>query len=210
MNKNIKTIIRTLKDTYPDSQCSLDYNNPWNLLVATILSAQSTDATVNKVTPFYFKQYPAIEDTVKANITDIEDIIRPCGLYTRKAKSIRDCAIKIHKDYANKVPNDMKQLVKLPGVGRKTANVILGVAYNIALGIVVDTHVKRISKLLAWTKLENPDRIEKDLMNIIQKQDWIIIGHLLIDHGRNICNAKKPLCKKCSIELYCPSSKIKN
>ncbi|MFW9929314.1 MAG: endonuclease III, partial [Candidatus Thorarchaeota archaeon] len=183
--------------------------SPWELLVATILSAQSTDVTVNKITPVFFQKFPSIFDVSNANISNIEEIIRPCGLFIRKAKNIQESAKILVNNYDSTVPNSMKDLLKLPGVGRKTANVIMGVGYNISNGIVVDTHVKRIAKLLEWSKEENPDKIEKDLMNIIPKNHWIHISHLLIDHGRGVCKARKPLCDKCTIEFFCPSSRLK-
>ncbi|MHA1990293.1 MAG: endonuclease III [Candidatus Hodarchaeales archaeon] len=209
MSKNVDSIIQILRDSYPDSKVSLDFTSPWELLVATILSAQSTDITVNKVTPQLFEKYPTIQNIAEANISIIEELIRPCGLFTRKAKNIKDSAIILIKNYDSKVPKPMKELLKLPGVGRKTANVISGVAFNIPAGIVIDTHVKRISKRLGLTKEENPDKIEKDLKIIIPTNYWLIISHLLIDHGREICKARKPLCERCSIEIHCPSSKLK-
>lgn len=209
MTDKIEYIIQNLIETYPDSKVSLDFSSPWELLVATILSAQSTDITVNKVTPQLFQRYSTINDFANAESEEIEEIIRPCGLFTRKAKSIKECASILVNNYDSKVPATMKELLKLPGIGRKTANVILGVGYNIPAGIVVDTHVKRISKLLGLTGEENPDKIEKDLQQVIPKEYWLIISHLLIDHGRDVCKARKPLCELCTIEQYCPSSKLK-
>ncbi|MHA1984303.1 MAG: endonuclease III [Candidatus Hodarchaeales archaeon] len=209
MTNKIDSVIKLLRLSYPDSKVSLDFSTPWELLVATILSAQSTDITVNKVTPQLFQKYPTIHEIVNADLSDIEEIIRPCGLFTRKAKSIKDGAKVLVKNFNSEIPKNMIDLLKLPGVGRKTANVILGVAYQIPEGIVVDTHVKRISKLLGWTNEENPDKIEKDLKINIPKNYWLIISHLLIDHGREICKARKPFCERCSIEVYCPSSKLK-
>ncbi|MHA2278773.1 MAG: endonuclease III domain-containing protein [Candidatus Kariarchaeaceae archaeon] len=169
MTNKIDSVIKLLRLSYPDSKVSLDFSTPWELLVATILSAQSTDITVNKVTPQLFQKYPTIHEIVNADLSDIEEIIRPCGLFTRKAKSIKDGAKVLVKNFNSEIPKNMIDLLKLPGVGRKTANVILGVAYQIPEGIVVDTHVKRISKLLGWTNEENPDKIEKDLKINIPK-----------------------------------------
>ena len=207
--KNVEDIIAKLKQTYPNSACSLNYTDTWTLLVSALLSGQSTDAIVNKITPKLFSRFPTVEHFKNAKIEEIEEIIRPAGLYKRKAQNIKKIAEIISEKYKGKVPETMDELISLPGIGRKTANVVLGVGFNKTTGIVVDTHVKRLSQRLGWTTQNDPLKIEKDLMKVVPKQDWIIISHLLIDHGRNVCKARKPLCSQCAIEKLCPSSVLK-
>lgn len=208
MNNNglkikIKKIVTLLEKEYPNVHCELDFSNPHELLSATILSAQCTDKRVNMVTPELFNAYPSPAHYAKANITDIQRIIRSTGFHKNKATNIVNCYKKIVKDFDEKIPQDMNSLISLPGVGRKTANVVLGNAFGVASGIAVDTHVKRVSMLLGLSKNSTPEKIEKDLLDIVPQNKWIAFSHLLIQHGRNICSAKKPRCKSCSLIKLC-------
>jgi len=198
-------IIRLLKKAYPQAGCTLDFKTPHQLLVSTILSAQCTDERVNIVTKNLFKKYKKPEDFAGADLQELEDDIRSTGFYHNKARAIKESAVKITNHYSGQVPDKMEELVKLPGVGRKTASVILGAAYNKAEGIVVDTHVARLSKRLGFTRHADAVKIEKDLLNIITKKDWIIFSHLLIQHGRAVCKARRPECGKCALAKLCPS-----
>lgn len=175
-------------------------------MVATILSAQCTDDRVNKTTPALFKKYKSIKDFAKANLNELTKDIFATGFHNSKAKSIKSSAHKLIELYNGKIPKELDKLVKLPGVGRKTASVILGAGYNLAEGIVVDTHVGRISRLLGLTMQKEPNKVEQDLMEIIPKKDWIVYAHLLINHGRSICKARKPDCPNCFINKLCPSA----
>ncbi|NOX60750.1 MAG: endonuclease III [Chloroflexi bacterium] len=204
--ERIGEIIRRLRAAHPDACCALHHRNPYELLVATILSAQCTDERVNKVTPILFERYPTPKDLADARREDIEEIIRPTGFYRNKAKHIQEACQVIAYDYDGRVPNSMEELTKLPGVARKTANVVLGVAYHIADGIVVDTHVKRIAQRLGLTKTNNANKIEKDLMALVPREDWIDFAHLLIFHGRRVCTARKPDCANCALNDLCPSA----
>lgn len=199
-------IIRLLKDAYPDTKCSLSYKSAHQLLVATILSAQTTDAQVNKVTPGLFKRFTSIEDFAGAKIEDIENAIKSIGLYRNKAKAIKHSSIAILHDFGGEMPDTLEELTTLPGVGRKTGSVVLGTWFGKAEGIVVDTHVKRISRLLGLTKQKAPDKVEQDLMKIIPRKDWIILTHLFIDHGRAVCVARRPRCEVCVLRNQCPSA----
>jgi endonuclease-3 len=201
----VKNIIQRLKKDYPEARTALLHQNPLQLLVATILSAQCTDERVNKVTPILFKKYRAVHDFANANVSEFENEIKSTGFYRAKTKSIINCCKSLVESYGGKVPDKMDELVKLPGVGRKTANVVLSNAFGIASGVVVDTHVKRLSGRLCLTKHTDPEKIERDLMDVIPKKDWIIFGDLLIWHGRRVCNARKPKCLECSVAQLCPS-----
>ena len=203
---NIKAIIRILKKEYPDAKIALKFKDPWQLLVATILSAQCTDTRVNKVTPELFKKYKNISDFAKADPKEFEREIRSTGFYRNKAKSIIGSAKKILSEFNGNVPDTMEELTSLPGVGRKTANVILSSGFGKTAGIVVDTHVIRLSGRLGFTKNTEPEKIEYDLMKIVPKNDWTVFSHLLILHGRKICNARKPLCAECGVNKLCPSA----
>ena len=203
-----KTIIKLLKNNYPDARCSLDYGSVHELMVATILSAQCTDERVNKTTPALFKKYPSVKAFAEADLNELAQHIFATGFHNSKAKSIKLSAIQLLEKYDGKIPDKLSELVKLQGVGRKTASVILGEGYNLAEGIVVDTHVGRISRLLGFTNEKDPVKIEKDLMKIIPKKDWIIYSHLMIDHGRTLCKARKPNCNNCFLNKLCPSSSI--
>lgn len=198
-------IIKILKQNYPQAKCSLNFSNPCELLVATILSAQCTDQRVNLVTIDFFKKNKTIADYANSNLSDLEQQIKSTGFYRNKAKNIQNSAQAIIRDFNGKVPDQMVQLLKLPGVARKTANVVLGNAFGKAEGIVVDTHVGRVSQRLGLTKNENPEKIEQDLMKIIDKKDWIWFSHAAIEHGRKICQAKKPKCLECPFKDICPS-----
>jgi endonuclease-3 len=212
MRKNERAIetIKRLKKKWPDAHCELHHEGPYQLLIATILSAQCTDERVNKVTPNLFKQYPDAMSMSKASQEDIEDIIRSTGFFKNKAKNILSASKDIQELYQGDIPQDMDQLVNLAGVGRKTANVVLGNAFNINDGVVVDTHVKRITNLLKLTKNQDPVKIEKDLMKLFPREDWTIVSHLLIFLGRRICIARRPQCDMCMLNDICPSAKLKN
>jgi endonuclease-3 len=201
-----KTVIRKLKRRYPDAKCSLNFRNPLQLLVATILSAQCTDARVNDVTRTLFVKYRTARDYANANPAELEDDIRSTGFFRNKTKSILGMAAALLEKHKGKVPRTMDELVALPGVGRKTANVVLGNAFGIDEGIVVDTHVTRITNRLKFTRQTSAVAIEQDLIDIIPRKDWTLFPHLMIQHGRTICQARKPKCEICPINQLCPSS----
>ncbi|HSF33220.1 MAG TPA: endonuclease III [Candidatus Tectomicrobia bacterium] len=201
-------LIERLKATYPDARCSLNYTNPLELLVATVLSAQCTDERVNMVTNALFKKYRTASDYAGAAPGELEQDIKSTGFYRNKAKALRGCCAELLTRYAGEVPATMAGLVQLPGVGRKTANVILGNAYDVAEGIVVDTHVRRLARRVGLTQHSDPDKIEQDLVQLVPRQDWIVFGHLLILHGRRICSAGTPKCAVCPIKDLCPSAKV--
>lgn len=203
--EKINEIIDILEKIYPEAKTALKFENPFQLLIATILSAQTTDERVNKVTPELFKKFKKPEDFVNASLDEIMKEIKSINFYRNKAKNIKKLCEIIVKEYNGKVPDKMEQLIKLPGVARKTANVVLSQAYNKAEGIVVDTHVKRVANRLGLTKNTDPEKIEKDLMNIIPKEKWIDFPFRLILFGRNICKAKNPDCKNCPLYKICPT-----
>ena len=208
-NKNIKrmsNVVRLLTHEYPDSKCSLNYENPFQLLVATILSAQCTDERVNKVTSSMFKKYKGAKDFDSLPLSKIKQLVFSTGFYNNKAKSIKKISKIICEKFNNKIPHNINELVKLPGVGRKTANVLLGTYYNIP-SIVVDTHVTRIVNLLGFCKTRNAVIIERELSKIINKKHWVKFTHLIIDHGRKVCIANRPKCEVCIIKDFCPSAK---
>ncbi len=209
--KRVKEIIKNLSKEIPDSRIALKFSNPFELLIATILSAQCTDVKVNQVTTGLFNKYRSAKDYAEANLTELEDDIRPTGFYHNKAKSIQKCCHELMARFGGRVPDTLEELVTLPGVGRKTANVILGNAYGIP-GIVVDTHVHRVSQRIGLTKNDDAVKIEFDLMEIVPKEEWTHFSNLLIWHGRRTCTAKKPLCEKCPIRKWCDygSKSIKN
>lgn len=195
-------ILSLLKKTYPESRCSLRYENHFQLLIATILSAQCTDAKVNQVTPLLFSRYPDARILAEAELKDIEKILKPLGLYKNKAENIRACARRLRDDFQGRVPGSEEELSSLAGVGRKTAHVVLGVGFGIP-AVVVDTHVKRIAGRLGLTCHENPLKIEKDLTLLFPREDWSLIAHLFIDHGRAVCRAIRPDCVNCQIRDLC-------
>lgn len=201
-------IIARLKRKYPDARCSLDFKTPHQLMVATILSAQCTDERVNMVTPALFKKYRSVKAFAEADQKELEKEIYTTGFYSNKAKSIRGSARKLLDEYGGRIPRTLDELVKLPGVGRKTGSVILGVGFGLAEGIVVDTHVGRISRLLGLTAADEPIKIERDLVKVIPRGDWIDFSHLLIFHGRTICIARRPKCGECPLAELCPSAKL--
>jgi endonuclease-3 len=206
--ERIGPILELLHAEYPDACCALDHRNALELLVATILSAQCTDERVNKVTPALFEAYPNARAFAEADRTDLEEMIHSTGFYRNKAKSIQEACQRIVQAYDGEVPATMDELLTLAGVARKTANVVLGVAYQIADGIVVDTHVKRLSNRLQLTMQSEPTKIERDLIAITPRAEWIDLSHLLIFHGRRVCDARKPKCAECVIRHLCPSSQV--
>ncbi len=199
------TLLR-LKQTYPDAACALHHSNAFELLCATILSAQCTDARVNLVTPVLFARYPDAAALARARQSELEDIIKSTGFFRNKAKSLIGMAQAIVAEHGGAVPRTMEQLRALPGVGRKTANVVLGSAYGINEGVTVDTHVTRVSKRLALTRHDDPVKIEQDLMELIPREDWALVSHLLIFHGRQVCVARRPRCWECVLADFCPSA----
>jgi endonuclease III len=200
-------LIERLKAAHPDARCSLNYANPLELLVATVLSAQCTDERVNIVTKSLFKKYRTASDYAEAPPEQLEEDIKSTGFYRNKAKALRACCAELLAQYGGEVPADMGALVRLSGIGRKTANVILGNAFEMAEGIVVDTHVRRLAGRLGLTKHVDPDKIEEDLLQVVPREDWIAFGHLLIVHGRRFCSARAPKCPVCPVNDLCPSAK---
>jgi endonuclease III len=201
----IASLLERLAAAYPNAECALHHRNAWELLVATVLSAQCTDARVNMVTPGLFKKFPTPTDFAHAPLVEIEELIRSTGFYHNKAKSINGAGRKLIEDFAGKVPQTMEELLTIPGVARKTANVVLGVAFHQAVGVVVDTHVLRLSMRLELTKESQPVPVEKDLMKIIPQDHWIAFSHEMIHHGRQVCIARKPHCVDCTLEPLCDS-----
>ena len=199
-----RRIISRLKQTYPDAHCELKHSTPLQLLIATILSAQCTDERVNKVTPALFARCRTARDFAEIPIAELEALIRTTGFFRSKAKSIRGCATALVKDHGGEVPKTMEHLHSLPGVGRKTANVVLGNAFNLAEGVVVDTHVGRLSRRMGLTRQQDPVKVEQSLMKIVPKEEWTLFSHLLIWHGRRRCSARKPDCQHCEIKNLCP------
>lgn len=200
-------LYRRLKKNFPKARCALNHETPFQLLIATILSAQCTDERVNKVTPELFKQFPSATVMAKATLEQLEELIRSTGFYKNKAKSLLGSSQALVNEYGGEVPPVMEDLVGLPGVGRKTANVVLGNAFGIAEGIVVDTHVIRLSQLLGLTKNTNAEKIEQDLLKLYDKKQWVLISHFLILHGRQTCIARRPRCQSCCLAEICPSCK---
>ena len=209
MDSKIFGIISILKSSYPDAQCSLDHKNPFQLLAATILSAQCTDERVNMVTPALFKKYPGPAETAKAPLADIERLVHSTGFYKNKALALKEASKALIENFGGKAPGTMEELLTLRGVARKTANVVLGSAFGIAAGVVVDTHVKRLAFRLGLTKETDPAKTEQDLMKALPKTDWIWFAHALILHGRAVCDARKPLCEKCPAAKLCPKNGVK-
>ncbi|MGQ0643917.1 MAG: endonuclease III [Elusimicrobiota bacterium] len=202
-NPDFKKISDALKKTYSDAHCALNFSSPWQLLVATILSAQCTDVRVNMVTPVLFKKYPTPKALATAPLEDVEDIVRTTGFFRQKAKSIVMASRLLVERHDGRVPKTLEELIQLPGVARKTANVVLGSAYGIPSGVVVDTHVRRVSGRLGLTAHTDPVKIEKDLAALLPKKDWIWAAHALISHGRKVCKALSPLCPQCPVNRWC-------
>lgn len=202
-------IVRRLARAYPHAHCSLDFRTPLELVVATILSAQCTDKRVNLVTPDIFAKFPTAADYATAPLKELEKDIQSTGFFRNKAKSIKGCCRGLLEQHGGKVPRDLDALVKLPGIGRKTANVILGTAYGLATGVVVDTHVTRLSRRMGLSTHKDAVKIEHDLMDLIPKKEWISFSHRMILHGRNICTARKPRCDDCPLNDVCPRIGVK-
>jgi endonuclease III len=209
LNKRTREIIRRLKRAYPDAKCSLNHSNPFELLIATILSAQCTDERVNIVTQELFRKYRKPDDYLKVSPRELEKDIQSTGFFRNKTKSIQGTSKMLTEEFHGEVPHTMDELLELPGVARKTANVVLGNAFGIKAGVVVDTHVTRLSHRLDLTQEKTAEKIERDLIEIVPKKDWVIFPHLMIWHGRKICKARSPLCEECVVEKQCPSSYLK-
>jgi endonuclease-3 len=207
--KRTAKIIGLLKKEYPDARCSLNHANPLELLIATILSAQCTDERVNIVTASLFRKYRNCEDYANAPAEELENDIRSTGFFRNKAKAIQGACRMLIEQQGGRVPEQMEELLKLPGVARKTANVVLGNAFGIASGVVVDTHVARLSERLGLSAQKSPEKIEQDLIELVPESDWVIFSHLLIAHGRKVCKARGPLCGECVVEALCPSSLLR-
>jgi endonuclease-3 len=203
--ERIAAILKALDEAYPDAVCALTHRSPWELLVATILSAQCTDVRVNMVTPELFKRFPTPAAMAKAELPELIEIIRTTGFFNNKAKSIKGAAKKITEEFGGKVPETLAELITVPGAARKTANVVLGVSYGKAEGVVVDTHVFRIAHRLDLTKSDTAEKVEQDLMRILPKDHWIRFSHQVIHHGRQVCIARSPKCDKCNLEQLCHS-----
>jgi endonuclease-3 len=201
----IAAILKALDEAYPNVECALTHRTPWELLVATILSAQCTDVRVNMVTPELFRRFPTPAAMAKATLPQLEALIRTTGFFRNKAKSIQGAARKIISDFAGQVPETLAELITIPGAARKTANVVLGVSFGKAEGVVVDTHVFRIARRLGLAKGETPQKVEQELMQVIPQDRWIAFSHQLIHHGRQVCVARKPKCDRCNLEQLCHS-----
>lgn len=209
LKERVRKIISVLKRAYPDAKCSLNHSSPFELLIATILSAQCTDERVNIVTADLFRKYRRPEDYLKVPTRQLEKDIRTTGFFRNKTKSIQGTARMLTEEYGGQVPETMDELLELPGVARKTANVVLGNAFGIKAGVVVDTHVSRLSHRLGFSQEKTPEKIEQDLIGLVPRKDWVIFPHLMIYHGRKTCKARNPLCSECVIEKFCPSSFLK-
>jgi endonuclease III len=204
--QRVQQIIAALKRAYPDAHCELNYSTPLELLIATILSAQATDRQVNVVTDALFKKYRAADDFSRAPLAELENDLRAIGLFRNKAKNIQNCCRKLVERHGGEVPGTMEELIQLDGVGRKTANVVLGNAFGICSGVVVDTHVARLSARLGLSKETGPEKIEQVLKRLVPSSDWTMLSHWLIWHGRRRCAARKPDCPNCELKQICPSS----
>ncbi len=208
MSASAPEVITRLKYAYPDARTGLEWGSPFQLLVATMLSAQTTDVRVNQVTSGLFEKYPSARELADSDPEELEAEVRPTGFYRNKARSIRSMSQAIEEKHGGEVPRTMKELVALPGVGRKTANVVLGNAFGINEGVVVDTHVRRLSQRLGLTEEENPEKIEQDLISVVPEEERALFSHLLIYHGRQICKARKPDCPNCVLNDICPSAEL--
>ena len=201
-------IYRRLKREYPDAKCALNFSNPHEMLIATILSAQCTDAMVNKVTENLFAKYTRLEDFAQADPSELEKDIKSTGFFRQKTKNIQATARRILSDFGGEVPSTMEELITLPGAARKTSNIVLGNAFGKVVGIAVDTHVRRLSQRLGFTQQQDPNKIEKDLMALAPKSKWFPLSYLLIEHGRAVCKAPTPRCEDCVLNDLCPSSRV--
>ena len=202
-------VVKRLRADFPDAECALNFRTPLQLLVATILSAQCTDKRVNIVTRDLFKKYPKAADFAQVPLPTLEEAVQSTGFFRNKAKNIKACCQQLLEHYDGEVPQDLKQLVQLPGVGRKTANVVLGTAYRLTTGVVVDTHVTRISRRLGLTDQKDAVKIERDLMELLPEKEWIDFSHRMIHHGRGVCGARRPRCDECSMKSFCPKQGVK-
>lgn len=198
-----KDVFALLKKEYPDAKCSLDHTNPLELMVATILSAQCTDARVNQETPALFEEFPTVADYAEKPLKTLEGYVKSCGFYKNKAKNIQNAARKIIAEHGGEIPQTLEELVELPGVGRKTANVILGTCFDTP-GVVVDTHCGRIARRLGFTKNTDPVKVEKDLMKVWEHEHWSLFSHFMVYHGRAVCDSRKPACSRCCVRDLCP------
>ncbi len=201
-------VVSRLRQAYPNAHCALNHETPFQLLVATVLSAQCTDARVNMVTPALFARFGTPQTMATADREELEELIRTTGFFRNKAKNIQNASMAIVRDFSGEVPTNMEDLLSLPGVARKTANVVLGVAFGIAVGVVVDTHVKRISKLLGLTRQNDPEKVEIDLASRLPEDEWIDFSHRVILHGRAVCKARRPQCTQCNMNDICPSADL--
>ena len=208
MKTTADEVFKLLRAAYPDARCELDFTSPFQLLVATVLSAQSTDVGVNKVTPVLFARWPTPQALAEADRAELEEVIRPTGFFRNKATSIRGCCRLLVERHGGRVPRTMEALTALPGVARKTANVVLGSAFGIAAGVVVDTHVRRLAFRLGLTGQTQPEKIERDLMALAPPEHWINLSHWLILHGRNTCRARRPACAECPLDDLCPKEGV--
>lgn len=206
INARVREIIKRLNEEYPNARIVLKYSNPLELLIAVILSAQCTDKKVNEVTQELFKKYKSVYDYANVPLEELEKDIRPTGFYRNKAKNIKGAANMLIEDFGGEIPSIMEEITKLPGVARKTANVVLGNAFGVVEGIAVDTHVKRLAGRLNLSKNRDPEKIERDLMDIVPRDNWFRLTYLLIEHGRAVCDAKKPKCDICVLNDICPSA----
>ena len=202
--RRARKINRVLAETYPDAHCELNFENPYQLLVATVLSAQTTDKRVNLTTPALFAKYPTPEDLAAANPEDVEEILKPTGFFRAKTKSVMGLSAAIRDDFGGEVPRTMEEMVKLPGVGRKTSNVVLGNAFGVP-GLTVDTHFSRLVKRFRWTDETDPVKIEQAVGELVPRKEWTILSHWLIWHGRRMCHARRPACGVCPVAPLCPS-----
>jgi endonuclease-3 len=203
--ERVNAILRALDEAYPDAVCALNHKTPWELLVATILSAQCTDVRVNIVTPELFRRFPTPAGMAKASLPELEELIRTTGFFRNKAKSIQGAAKKIVTEFGGRVPETLAELITIPGAARKTANVVLGVSFGKAEGVVVDTHVFRISRRLELAKADTVEKVEQELMHILPRERWISFSHQIIAHGRKVCVARNPKCRECNLEPLCRS-----
>jgi endonuclease-3 len=204
--RRIKPVIRLLREHYPEARTALDFRTPLEILVATILAAQCTDERVNRITPALFRRYPTAADLAGADRTDLEQEIRSAGFFRNKAKAIIGAAGRIVEAYGGAVPDSMEALVTLPGVARKTANIVLSAGFGKAEGIAVDTHAGRLSRRLGLSRHEDPDKVERDLLALVPREDWLDFNFLLVEHGRALCQARKPKCPECFLRRLCPSA----
>jgi endonuclease-3 len=204
----VDSVLKLLHDMYPDADCELDHGSAHELLFATIMSAQTTDVNVNRVTSDLFRRYRSVADFAEADPAEFEDEIRSTGFFRNKTKSVLGAANMLVEEYGGRVPDTMEDLVRLPGVARKTANVVLGTWFGKAEGVVVDTHVKRLAFRLGFTTETDPVRVERDLMTVIPRDEWVFVGHALIFHGRRICGARAPRCTECPLEAHCPRNGV--